>query len=71
MKKIGGRLEHVGKVQMFECTMCGKTVKDKYKLWPNLAVIKLLDQWDQVARDVCKSCARREIGSIQWKQYVE
>ena len=69
--KIDGRLERVGKVPIFECKMCGKRVKEKFKLWPHPAVVKLLDQWSQGSRDVCKACARRELGSKKWKMYVE
>jgi hypothetical protein len=71
MKKIDGRLEHIGKVQIFECKMCGKMTRDMFRLWPHLAVIKLLPQWDRVSREVCKACARRELGSKRWKMYVE
>jgi hypothetical protein len=71
MTKIEGRLERVGKVPAFGCNMCDKSTKDKFRLWPHPAVIKLLDQWDQGHKDVCKACAIRELGSKKWKQYVE
>ena len=60
------RLEYIGKVPVFECKMCGKTAKEKYGLRPHPAVVKLLDQWDQGPRMVCKGCARREVGAKEF-----
>jgi len=71
MTKIDGRLERVGKVPAFGCKMCGRSTKDKFRLWPHPAIVKLLDQWDQVSMEVCKGCAMREIGSKKWKLHVE
>ena len=69
--KTTTRLEHVGTTLSFVCKMCGKSTRDKYMLKPSPAIIELLDQWDQVPRAVCKGCARREVGSREWKIHVE
>ena len=69
MKKTS-RLEYVGKIP-FTCSMCGKGAKDKYMLKPSPAIVELLPKESQGTRAVCKGCAKREVGSREWKQHVE
>jgi hypothetical protein len=56
-------LKYIGLVSMhpFKCTTCDKLSKQKYLIRPNPAIIHLMD--DRRWRQICKNCARREVGS--------
>ena len=71
MKKIDGRLHIVGKSPSFTCEICGKSAREKYILWPHQAIVNLLPENYRKSRNVCKQCARREIGPRKWKQLLE
>ena len=56
-------LKYIGPVSMnpFKCTTCDKMSKQKYLIKPHPAMAYLSD--DKRWREICKKCARREIGS--------
>ena len=54
-------IKYLGKVNMndiFNCQICGQMSKEKYIAKPS---IPSLVDWNKM--DVCKNCARREVGS--------
>ena len=58
-------LEFIGAVgiNLFRCKMCDKMSKFKYLKFPHPSIIKLIPEEDQKGMEICRKCARREIGS--------
>ena len=65
------RLEYIGKVVHFLCASCDKRVQEKFMLKPSPAIAMLLSEEGRKPIPVCKSCARREVGSREWKAHAE
>jgi len=68
-RENGGRMQHVtfeGSVKVneyFPCQMCGETSKFKYLKYPHPSVQHLYNGEDKLPLNICKKCAKREIGS--------
>ena len=62
-------IEFVGAVgvNVFSCKICGKRAKFKYMKYPHPSVIHLLI--DKEPKEICRKCARREIGSKNKKKW--
>ena len=61
------RIKYLGKTSVediFNCQMCGQISKEEYVAKPS---IPSLVDWSKL--DVCKSCARREVGSKNKKEW--
>ena len=58
-------LEFIGAVgiNLFRCNMCDKLSKFKYVKHPHPAIINLISEDQQGGMEICRKCARREIGS--------
>jgi|TARA_Y100000310_G_C20525870_1_gene736002 hypothetical protein len=54
-------------VNIFPCKMCGKNAKFKYMKYPHPAVAELLT--DREPLEICRKCAKREIGSKNKKAW--
>ena len=61
------RINYSGKLSinnMFKCEMCSSTDRDKYIATPEMP--KLVHWYEM---EICKKCARREIGSKNNKEW--
>ena len=61
------RIKYLGRVNvdgMFNCKTCGQMSKEEYIATPS---IPSLVDWSEIK--VCKSCARREVGSKNKKEW--
>jgi hypothetical protein len=58
-------IEYIGAVgiNLFRCFICDKLSKFKYLKFPHPAIIKLMPEDRQVGMEICRKCAKREIGS--------
>ena len=63
------QIRYLGKVRVndiFECQMCGQKGREKYIATPEAAT---LVDWNKL--NLCKKCAKREVGSRNIKKWEE
>tara|TARA_Y100000310_G_scaffold332131_1_gene407121 strand:- start:527 stop:763 length:237 start_codon:yes stop_codon:yes gene_type:complete len=66
-------LEYIGAVgiNVFRCRMCDKMAKFKYLKFPHPAIFELMSEKEQKGIEICRKCARREIGSKRKDRWDE
>ena len=66
-------IEYIGAVgiNLFRCTMCSKMSKFKYLKFPDPAIVALLLKEDQKGIEICRKCAKRELGSKNKRKWEE
>ena len=69
-------IEYIGAVgiNLFRCNMCNKLSKFKYLRFPHPAIIKIMPEENQGSIEICRKCAKRELGSknkIKWEKLHE
>ena len=58
-------IEYIGAVgiNLFRCKMCSKLSKFKYLKFPHPAVVNIMPEEQQKGLEICRKCAKRELGS--------
>ena len=69
-------IEYIGAVgiNLFRCAMCDKLSKFKYLKFPHPAIIKIMPKDRQNGIEICRKCAKRELGSknkLKWDKLHE
>ncbi len=57
--------------EFFSCAICGEQSKFKYIKYPHPSVEHLYEEKDKTPKQICKKCAKREIGTKNVKGWKE